>query len=232
MDTYRTEDEQVAAIKGFVANHGTKLLAVIILAIVIVLGVQGYLQKEAAHKSSASTLFNTMAAQIDQSGAPLTDEKLLIVDTAYQSLISDYDDTIYAVYANFFQAKLAVASNKIDAAKGYLTWVVDHATNDEMLALANLRLGQLAFAENDLDKALTFALLHASPFERQYYSLEGDVYVAKGERAKALLAYEKSSAIAKEAQLAENQILSLKIASLKPADESKLVKPATAEEGE
>lgn len=230
MDTYRTEDEQVAVIKGFVANHGSKVLAIIILSIAIVLGVQGYMQKQAAHRASASVQFNTMAAQIDQSSGSLNSDKQQLLEMAYQSLITDYADTIYAVYGNFLQAKLAVAASDLSSARGYLTWVSENAASREMLALANLRLGQLAFAENKLDEALAIASQHTAPFERQYYSLEGDVYVAQGDRAKALVSYEKSKAAAENAQLAEDQILSLKIASLKPADESKLVKPASSEE--
>lgn len=230
MDTYRTEDEQVAAIKGFIGNHGSKVLAVIILSIAIVLGVQGYMQKQSAHKSSASAQFNAMAAQLEQSEGVLSSDKQLMIDAAYQSLITDYNDTIYAVYANFLQAKLSVAASDLDAARGYLTWIVDNTSNSEMLALSTLRLGQLAFAQGDLDKALSIATAHTAPFERQYYSLEGDIYVSQGDRAKALVAYEKSKAAADSAQLAEDPIISLKIASLTPADDSKLVKPATSEE--
>jgi predicted negative regulator of RcsB-dependent stress response len=227
VETYRTEEEQVTAIKSFVATHGSKVLAVIIVCIAIVLGVQGYMQKQSAHRAAASAQFNILTAQIDQNGAALSSEQQQIIDASYQVLITDYADTIYAVYANFFQAKLAVSANELDAAANYLNWISDNASNDEMLALAQLRLGQIAFAQKEYDQALNIANQALSPFSRQFYSLQGDIFVAQGDRAKALMAYKKSQAAAQAAQLAEDQILSLKIASLEPADSSKVVKAET-----
>jgi predicted negative regulator of RcsB-dependent stress response len=229
VDTYRTEEEQVTAIKGFVATHGSKVLAIIIICIAIVLGVQGYMQKQSAHRSAASVQFNILTAQIDQNGGEISSEQQQIIDSSYQVLITDYADTIYAVYANFFQAKLAVSTNNLDAASNYLNWISANASNDEMLALAQLRLGQIAFAQKQYDQALTIANQTLTPFTRQFYSLQGDIYVAQGDRAKALIAYQKSKASAEAAQLAEDQILSLKIASLEPADATKLVKPTATE---
>ncbi len=229
MDTYGTAKERVAASQGYATHHGSKIFQDTIVCRAIVLGVQGYLEKQSAHKASASGLFNQMAAQVDQSGLAPNAEKLAIIDASYQSLITDYSDTIYAVYGNFLQAKLAVSAGQLEAANGYLTWVVNNASNNEMLALANLRLGQLAFAQNKLEEALTIASNNAAPFQRQYYSLEGDIYVAQGDKDRALLAYQKSQAAAESAGLAVDQMLSLKITSLTPADEDQLVKPVTTE---
>ena len=229
METYRTEEEQITAIKGFVTDHGSKVLAVIIISIAIVFGVQGYTQKQSAHRTQASAQFNVMAMQIDQDSGLLDKQKQQQLDAAYQALITEYPDTIYAVYANFLQAKLAVTINDLDAAHSYLTWVKENAQNKQMLALANLRSGQLLFSQEKLDEALAIASKPVAPFERQYLSLEGDILVAQGQREQALVAYQKSKVTAENANLAEDQILNLKINSLKPADSSKVVKPVSEE---
>jgi len=226
VDTYQSEDEQVAAIKKFIGDHGSKVLAVVILFIASVLGIQSYQAKQLAAKESASQYYSVISeatAQLAPGVAKLEDTKQKQLDAAFASLVSDYPDSQYTVYANFIQAKLAVTNKDYSAAQQYLQWVLDSAASEQMKALADLRLAQVLFAQGELEQALAIASKHTAPFEYHYYRLEGDILVTQGGKdAQALAAYQNADAAKVEG--APDQILSLKIESLTPADVSKLVK--------
>ncbi len=231
METYRTEEEQITAIKKFVADHGSKILAVIVLFIALVIGVQGCQQKQQNTKEAASQLFSMMTEQVELSGANpagLSDDQRLAIDKAYQSLVADHTASIYATYGSFLQAKLAVSAQDYSGAEQNLNWVVDNSTNQEMKNLAKLRLAQVVFASGELDKALALAEKSLSPFEDQFLSLQGDILMAKGDQKAALEAYEKAE-LASAGSVAPDQMLAMKVKSLKPADADKIVPAASAQ---
>ena len=223
METYQTEEEQIAAIKKFVGDNGSKVLAVVVIAIAGILGFQGFQSKQLAAKESASVYYNTMTeqtAQLAPGVAELSAEQQLKLDSAYDQLINEYASSVYAVYANLLQAKLAVNKKDLVAAKNYLNWIVEAQFSAEHTALAELRLAQVLAAQGELDAALSIAQKHSAPFAKQYMQLEGDILQAQGQTDAALMAYEKAQAANEGAQA--DQILDLKVQGLSSADAEKL----------
>jgi predicted negative regulator of RcsB-dependent stress response len=74
-----------------------------------------------------------------------------------------------------------------------LQWVQSNAVQDELKQLAQLRLARLLIAQNKYDAA--YGLLsaeHPVAFDALYEELKGDVFVARGEREQARIAYDKA----------------------------------------
>ena len=82
-----------------------------------------------------------------------------------------------------------------DGAKAQLAWVVDHASEEELTAIARYRLAQVQIDAKQYDAALaTLDAKHPPAFDGMYADLRGDALVAAGRPADARAAYENALA--------------------------------------
>jgi predicted negative regulator of RcsB-dependent stress response len=78
-----------------------------------------------------------------------------------------------------------------DGAKAQLAWVVDHASEDELKAIARYRLAQAQIDEKQYDAALaTLDAKHPPAFDGMFADLRGDALAAAGRAGDARSAYE------------------------------------------
>jgi predicted negative regulator of RcsB-dependent stress response len=221
MDTYRTEEEQVAALKGIVATHGSKILAVIVVLIAAVFSYQSYQQKQLSDKQNASIYYSQLNDAVGFS-EDLDEKQQAVFDANFAALLGEYPDSIYASYATFAKAKLEVSANKLDEAAASLQWIIEQNVAQEIVELARLRLARVIFSQGDLDAALALLNTPSSIFAAEYATSKGDVLVAKGDLAQALVAFEKAKNLAAQQQLADDRLLDMKINSLKPSADATL----------
>ena len=225
METYQTEEEQLSAIKAFVAKNGTLLLTGVVVAIAAILGFQAFQAKQQAAKETASQYYNTMMQQLSNlatADASLSDSQQLNFDNAYQQLITEHADSVYAVYANFLQAKQAVNSKQLGNAKQYLQWIINANTDQQLTALAELRMAQVLYAQSDFEAALSLAAKQSEPFKAEYMQLQGDILQAQGDSSAALALYLQAKLLAANS----DPMLELKVQSLSPVDQTKLAPQA------
>ena len=116
METYRTEDEQLSAIKQFVGRHGTKLLAAVVVFIAAVLSYQSYQKNSLAEKNAASMLYAQINNQFSQQ-QQLNKQQQAAFDEQYALMLEKYPNTVYASYVSLLKAKFAVTEQELEQIK-------------------------------------------------------------------------------------------------------------------
>jgi predicted negative regulator of RcsB-dependent stress response len=183
MSTYRTDDEQVEAIKGWWRENGKSIVGGIVLGLAAIGGWQWWQKHAQVQGENASILFDNMTQAADRG-----DSARALAEG--QQLVAEYAKTAYASFAALELARLAYEQGEKSAARGHLQWVIDSAPDPAIAELARLRLGQLLLDMDDL--AGLQALLAAEPppeFVADFAELRGDLALARGERDAARTAY-------------------------------------------
>ena len=180
------EQEQIAAIKGWWADHGKLVMLVVISALVAVVAIQGWRYYRTQQAEKASHLY----AQLTE--AERGNDSKRVRDIAAQ-IIDRYGSSQYAGMAALASAKAGVATGEMDDAKKRLQWAADNAKEEEMRDIARLRLAGVLLDEKKYDEALK--LLSAKTgdaFVVFYADLKGDVLSAQGKAAEARAAYQQA----------------------------------------
>lgn len=186
MSTYRTDDEQVEAIKKWWKENGFSVVGGIALGFAIIGGWQGWQIYERNQGESASVVFDTMrqAARTGQNAAVLEEGK---------RLIGEYGGSAYAGLAALQLARLAYERGEKTVARNHLQWVVDDAPDPSLREVARLRLAHLLLDMDELDALQT--LLNAptqKAFEGEFASLRGDLAQQRGDEDAARQAYQEA----------------------------------------
>ncbi|NRB37480.1 MAG: tetratricopeptide repeat protein [Pseudomonadales bacterium] len=226
MDTYRTEEEQIAAIRKFAGEHGVKIITAIVVAIALFFGVQNWQKSQLQSKENASFLYNELSTAIT-AGSDMTAENRSAFDVAYASLMADHSGSIYASYASLFKAKLDVEAGELTKAEQSLQWVVDANFNKNITALAVLRLARVKSANGQRDVALGLLAKDAGPFTSAYEEAKGDIYLLQDKNPEALIAYKKAQDLKAQGMSMGSQMLKMKVEALDDSQQDKLF-PKTA----
>ena len=177
------EQEQLASVKGWWHDNGTKLLTAVAVVAIGVSGWQAWRIWQANQVQQAGAQYEVLL-KAAQGG----DAKAL--RDAGGTLVESFSGTLYASMGALVAARFHVERADLKNAKTQLQWVVERSPSDELRDLARLRLAAVLLDEKAHDEAL--ALLeakHAAPLEGQYAALKGDILVAKNKAAEAKTAY-------------------------------------------
>ena len=214
METYSTEEQQIAAIKRFAGEYATKVLAIVVLLVVGVLSYQWFQNDVQSKKESASLYFSELN-KVTSGQSKLDINQQTVFDTNFSALLKEYPDSGYASYASLLKARLDVDNEDLDAAVANLQWVVEAGFNINTVDLAELRLARLAFTKGDLEGALAMLDGYKGTFIAQYLTTKADILIAKGDDAAALEAYQAVKALNDmNAQQASDLLLNMKIDTL------------------
>jgi len=186
------EQEQLASVKGWWNDNGTKVLTVVALVAIVASGWQGWRLWQADQGRQAGAQYEVLLKAAQEGDAKALRD-------AGGTLVESFPRTLYASMGALVAARFHVERADLKNAKAQLLWVVERSPSDEMRDLARLRLAGVLLDEKAHDEAL--ALLeakHGAPLDGQYAALKGDVLVAKNQIADAKAAYrlalEKSEA--------------------------------------
>lgn len=228
MDIYRTEEEQIEAIKRFFKTYGTHVLIVFCVFVAAFFAYQTWTARQQGNAEQASQYYSELL-ELAAPGKEMTPESRTGFDELFARLMAEHSTSVYASYASLLSAKMQVAEGNLDKAAQALQWVVDAAATPELKALANLRLSRVLFAKGENDKALKLLDAQSAPFASAYEELRGDIYLEMGQADKALAAYTKAKQLKSEkANL--DRILEMKIDSLAAADASRLSAGAASDQ--
>ena len=197
------EQEQLAAVKGWWHDNGTRLLSLIAVVVIGISGWQSWRIWQGNQSQQAGAQYELLVK-----AAQAGDAKGL--RDAGGTLLESFPGTLYASMGALVAARFHVERADPKNAKAQLQWVLDRSPSEELRDLARLRLAAVLLDEKAHDEAL--ALLeakHAAPFDAQYSALKGDILVAKNKAADAKAAYrlalektdEKSAAFRNSVQL-------------------------------
>ena len=186
------EQEQLASVKGWWSDNGTRLLTILVVIALAVAGWQGWRLWQANQSQQAGAQYEVLVKAAQEGDAKALRD-------AGGTLVENFPRTLYASMGALVTARFFVERSDLKNAKAQLQWVVERSPSEELRDLARLRLAAVLLDEKSHDEAL--ALLeakHAAPLEGSYAALKGDILVAKNKVADAKAAYrtaiEKSDA--------------------------------------
>lgn len=198
MESYRTEEEQVEALRRWWDENGRSTLVGIVLVLAAVFGWQGWQRYEAQRSDSASDLYQQMLEAVSMAGQGVVNDGP--AERLASQLREEYGGTAYARFAALHQARMAVAGDDLDAAESHLRWVLGKARSGSDIALvAQLRLARVVAARGETEQALELlASTGGGTFRATSALARGDVLAAAGRDAEALAAYRDAQALVQE----------------------------------
>jgi predicted negative regulator of RcsB-dependent stress response len=182
------EQDQIDDLKAWWQRYGGTITVALVLGLLVVAGIQGWRWYTAHRAESASVLYSAV-------GEAVRVKEPAKAKDAIAELTSRYAGTGYAPRAELLYAKMLYDAGDRDGAKAQLAWVVDHASEEELQAIARYRLAQVQVDEKQYDAALaTLDAKHPSAFDGLFADLRGDALAAAGRPADARAAYENALA--------------------------------------
>lgn len=180
----KTEEQQFEDAKNWFKENGTPILVAIILVCAASLGWSFWKnhQLETAQKTSASYQ-RVMESYLQN---PNKNQPLV------EKFIADNQDSSYATFAQFEQAKQAVEKGDFFAAKVALQSALTQS-DSTLKTLARFRLAQVDYQLKSYDEALAgLTQIQDKAWELRKQILIGDILVAKGDKPAAKMAYEQA----------------------------------------
>lgn len=196
MESYRTEEEQVEALRNWWKENGRSTIVGIVLALGLGFGWQAWQQSREQAAENASLLYQQM---LEQLGAQLSPgEAATDSDKAKEiaeQIKEAYRGSVYAQFAALHLARLAVNEGRLDAAEQELRWVLSMASSgDDVHQLAQLRLARVVAAQGDPEGALAMLEGARTELVASYALTRGDILMAQGREDDARIAYETAVA--------------------------------------
>ena len=197
MEVYKTEEEQLEQLKGWLRENGRSIVFGIVVAVAVVFGWRGWQAQQRTQAELASVQFQSLlqsARQLELVPQPSA-EQLTTANTLADGIKRDFPKSTYAQLAVLLKAQLAVAGGDLTLAEQELNWVLQQKPEAGIEALARLRLARVLHAAGNNDEAL--AQLHdGGSYAYAYEQARGDILQAKGDLDGARAAYQRSKALA------------------------------------
>ncbi len=211
VDDYRTEEEQIEAIKNWWDENGQSTLLAVALALAGVFGWQYWQSSQTEAREGASAQYESLLASIPQEGEQ-TASQFATTQHLAEELKTNYSSLNYAYFAAFQLAKLYVERDELSAAREQLQWVVDQKPSEPAIAaLARLRLARVVYAEEGAEQALSLIdNVESGPYTAEYAELRGDLYADLGQLEQAEQNYSLAIDSAAAAQQQPDRLLQLK----------------------
>jgi predicted negative regulator of RcsB-dependent stress response len=218
VEAYRSEEEQLEAIKQWLRKNGSSMVTGILLAALLVVGGYSWKQRQQQRQDAASIQYQELLAAVGGLEKAPSKEMLATAHHLADTLKTDFSGTAYAQLAALFNARLAVQDNDLAKAESELRWVLERKPKAELAELTQLRLARVLHAKGDDNGALAL-LDKAKPgsYASAYAQLRGDISLARGDSGAARAAYEQARALeGKLHQPVHDPVLEIKLRDLAP----------------
>lgn len=183
MEVYTTENEQIDAIKRFIANNGKALLIGLVIGVGAIIGWNYWQSHQAKSLQESAQSFEQISSQL-QTGSNQA--------LAAAERFASETNNIYGVLTNIELAKIAVEKNDIAGAEKTLLKALAIAKLDDLKDLLNVRLARVQLALNKPDQALiTLTQVQDKGWSAIVEDIRGDILLKKGDIAGARAAYSK-----------------------------------------
>lgn len=232
MEAYRTEEEQLEALRRWWREHGRTTLLLVVIVVAAVFGYRAWTQQQHAQREHEAGIYQSLLNADQQLQQPeATADQRRTAQHLARTLREEYPRSIYARLAALYQAKYAAEDGQHEAAEQALNWVIEQRSGDAFAQLARLRLASLYYGQGELERALsTLDAGEPGSYAAAYAALEGDIHYAQGNLDAARTAWQQAAAAgAGLAEPVQDPVLQLKLDNIAvPAMPSS---PATDREG-
>jgi predicted negative regulator of RcsB-dependent stress response len=197
------EQEQLAELKAWWKQNGNLILGTITVVLLVFAAWNGWRWYQRSQALEAAALYEHL-----QAAARMSDVKA--ARDAAGTILEKYPGTAYAPLAALVSAKVNYQAGDLKTGRAQLQWAVDNARQEEVRAIAQLRLAALLIDEGALDEAMK--VVQAKPvegFEAVFMSMRGDILAAQKKQADARAAYK--GAMEKSTDAAFRETLRLKL---------------------
>lgn len=180
--------EQGERVQQWLRRNGVSIAVGIALGLVLIFGWQQWKSHRAGHEQAAAGEYAALQAAVAQNRANE-------IDLRTETLLKDYSDTAWSVFAAGERAQRNVMAGQLDKASGDLDWAVAHAKDDALKTLTQLRVAQLKFAQGKPHDAISsLDAMQGKSFVAIAQELRGDALVKLGRHDDARKAYEAAIA--------------------------------------
>tara|TARA_B100001996_G_C18652209_1_gene589837 strand:+ start:995 stop:1627 length:633 start_codon:yes stop_codon:yes gene_type:complete len=186
LDVYKTEEEQVEAIKKWWNENGKSIIVGIVVGITAIFGWRGYEARTATQAKAASILYEQLIL------ASRKGDKENMREIS-DDIIRDFGSSTYAIFSKLMLAKLESESSNFESAEEHLKSILNDSTRDEFKHIARLRLVRVLMANNKLEDAIKLITsVNTGQFFTHYEELRGDILVKQGNKKEAAQAYQNA----------------------------------------
>ncbi|MFK8041180.1 YfgM family protein [Congregibacter sp.] len=195
MESYRSEEEQVEALKRWWKENGRSTMIGVVLALGLGFGWQAWQKNQDVAAQNASNLYQQMLQALSaEEGQTSTIGRQIATE-----LKDSHRGTVYAQFAALHLARLAVNDGQPALAEQELRWVLAMAdAQDDVHQVAQLRLARVLASQDKQDEALTILQGATTNFVASYALARGDILLSQGRESDALAAYESAAAALEE----------------------------------
>ncbi len=180
------EQEQLDTLKAWWKDNSNMVLGIAVVALVAILGWRGWTTYQSNQAGQAATLYQQFVNQ-------LTSNDIKRVNDAAAAVMDKYASSAYAPRAALIAAQVNEADKDVAKAKTQLQWVIDHAKEEGLKSVAELRLAALLLDAKDYESAMKILEeKHPASFDALFSDMKGDVLVAQGKPALARAAYQQA----------------------------------------
>ena len=204
------EQEKLGDLKAWWSRYGNYVTAAITVVALLIAANQGWKWYTGKQATEAATLYFAL------SDAATKNEAAKVKDASAQ-LMEKFASTGYAPRGALLAAKSAFDAGDLATAKTQLEWVVANSKEDELKAIARLRLAAVLLDQKQYDAALAALDGKTSEgFAGLFLDMKGDIFNLQGKAADAKTAYE--AALPKlDAKGAQKQYTQLKLDAVSAA---------------
>ena len=178
------EQEKLGDLKAWWSRYGNYVTGAITVVALVIAATQGWKWYSGKQATEAATLYFAL------SDAATKNEAAKVKDASAQ-LMEKFAGTGYAPRGALLAAKSAFDAGDLATAKTQLEWVVANSKEDELKAIARLRLAAVLLDQKQFDAALAALDGKTSEaFAGLFLDMKGDIFNLQGKAADAKTAYE------------------------------------------
>lgn len=189
------EQEQLEALKAFWKTWGNLITWVLIAVLGAYAAWNGWNWYQREQGQKAGAMYDELERAVQAADVDKTQR-------VFDDLKQRFPGTTFAQQGGLAAAKLQVEKQKLDAAKASLSWVAEQGAQEELQAIARLRLAGLLLDSKQPDEALKqLSLVKGKPFEALVADRRGDVLMSQGKAEEAKAAYRSAYDAMEERQV-------------------------------
>jgi predicted negative regulator of RcsB-dependent stress response len=217
VESYRTEEEQVEALKKWWDENGRGTVVAIIVALGVGFGWQGWKGYQSGQSEAASERYQALLQALSD---VRSDEDLQAASNIAGQIKTEHARSSYAQFAALHLARMAASEGNLDEAEAELRWVLGRADKgSDTYQLAQLRLARVLASAGEGDQALSI-LDGTDPgaYQAAYAVARGDALLMLGRRDEARQAYAQALNLAARGDTAgvDLPMVQQKLQSLSP----------------